>query len=133
MLMTMGGALLLVIGLFLVFAWMMRRTSTRTGGMLPQGVVEVLGHQTIAGRQQVHLLRIGKRLLLVSVMPDSMETLTEITDPMEVDRIAGICRQSGSGSSTGAFQAVMRQFNQDPNQNQDPIPTVDQLRQRIGG
>ena len=133
MLITMGGALFLVIGLFLVFAWMMRRTSMRTGGMLPQGVVEVLGHQVITGRQQVHLLRIGKRLLLVAVSPDSIETLTEITDPMEVDRIAGVCRQSGPGSSTGAFQAVMRQFSQDSNQSQDPIPTVDQLRQRLGG
>lgn len=132
MLMTMGGALLLVIGLFLVFAWMMRRTSMRSGGMLPQGVIEVLGHQVITGRQQVHLLRIGKRLLLVSVSPDSIETLTEITDPMEVDRIAGICRQSGPGSSTGAFQSVMRQFSQDATTTQEPTPTVDQLRQRLG-
>lgn len=132
-LVTMGGALLLVIGLFLVFAWTMRRTSTRrTGGLLPQGVVEVLGHQTITGRQRVHLLRIGKRLLLVSIMPDSVETLTEITDPAEVDRIAGVCCQTGKGSSTEAFQAMMRQFTQDPSQSiPSRPPTVDQIRQRL--
>ena len=132
MLVTMGGSLLLVLGVFFLFAWMMRRTSRRTGGLLPEGVVEVLGHQPLAGRQQVHLVRIGNRILLISVMQDSVETLTEITDPTEVDRIAGICRQTGSGSSTGAFQAVMRQFSNGSGQVVDQPPTVDQLRQRLG-
>ncbi|MGD9127561.1 MAG: flagellar biosynthetic protein FliO [Planctomycetia bacterium] len=133
MLVTMGGSLLLVIGLFLLFAWMMRRTSRRTGGLLPKGVVEVLGHQPLAGRQQVHLVRLGNRILLLSVMPDSVETLTEITDPTEVDRIAGICHQSGTGSSTSAFQSVMRQYSQGTIQIPDQPPTtVDQLRQRLG-
>ena len=52
------------------------------------------GRAPLAGRQHVHLLRCGSKLLLVSVTPGGAETLTEVTDPAEVDRLAGLCRQA---------------------------------------
>ena len=39
-----------------------------------------------------------------------VETLTEITEPEEVDRLAGICRQAHPDSTTAAFRQVFQQF-----------------------
>jgi flagellar biogenesis protein FliO len=113
-LMTIGGSLALVLGLFLVVAWIMRRAVPQASVPLPAEVVEVLGRAPLAGRQHVHLIRCGKKLLLVCVTPDGAETLTEITESEEVDRLAGICRQAHPASATGAFRQVFGQFAAQP-------------------
>lgn len=113
MLLTTGGALAFVIGLIFVVAWGFRRAAPRGAFLLPGEVVEVLGRAPLANRQMVHLLRCGNKLLLVSVTPTGADTLTEITDPMEVDRVAGLCRQAQPGSSTTAFRQMLQQFSHD--------------------
>ena len=110
---TVVGSLALVLGLFLVLAWAMRRATPAESGVLPGEVVEVLGRKAIAGRQQLQLLRCGHKLLLVSITPEGAETLTEITDPDEVDRLAGLCRQTQPGSATATFRQMFHQFSTD--------------------
>ena len=73
----------------------------KSATLLPTEVVEVLGRAPLAGRQQMHLLRCGNKLLLVSVTPTGAETLTEVTDPVEVDRLSGLCRQAASAECHG--------------------------------
>jgi flagellar protein FliO/FliZ len=104
------GSLAAVVGLFLVIAWVLRRGGTRGSLILPGEVFEVLGRAPLTGRQQVHLLRCGSKLLLVSVTPGGAETLTEVTEPAEVDRLAGLCRQAHPNSATAAFRQVFQQF-----------------------
>lgn len=108
---TVVGSLALVLGLFFVLAWAMRRAAPRGSTILPAEVVEVLGRAPLAGRQQVHLLRCGTKLLLVSVTPTGAETLTEITDSDEVNRLAGLCRQAHPDSATAAFRQVFGQLS----------------------
>ena len=103
------GALGLVLGLFLIAAWAMRRVGPASPPLLPREVVEVLGRAPLAGRQQVHLIRLGRKLVLVSVTPAGIETLSEVTEPEEVDRLAGLCRQAVPSSATAAFREVLRQ------------------------
>lgn len=110
MVLTTGGAVVLVVGLIFVLAWVVRRAAPRGSLPLPAEVVEVLGRTALAHRQQVHLVRCGRKLLLVSVTPDGAETLTEITDPVEVDRMLGLCRQSRPDSSTAAFRQMFEQY-----------------------
>ena len=86
-----GGSIVLVLGLFFIVAWAMRRAAPRGSILLPGEVVELLGQAPLASRQRVHLLRLGNKLLLVSVTTNGTETLGEITDPEEVDRLAGLC------------------------------------------
>jgi flagellar biogenesis protein FliO len=107
---TTAGSLAVVLGLFFALVWMMRRASPKGSVLLPGEVVEVLGRAPLAGRQQMHLLRCGNKLLLVSVTPAGAETLTEVTDPLEVDRLAGLCRQAHPQSATAAFRQVFQQF-----------------------
>jgi len=111
-LVTIGSSLAVVLGLFFVFAWFLRRAAPAGAGVLPGEVVEVLGRAPLASRQHVHLLRCGKKLLLVSATQAGIETLTEITEPDEVDRLAGLCKQSQPGSSTALFRQVFQQYGQ---------------------
>jgi flagellar protein FliO/FliZ len=104
------AALGVVLGLFFVAAWALRRGMPAAPGRLPSEVVEVLGRTPLAARQYAHLIRCGNKLLLVHLAPGTAETLTEITDPAEVDRIAGLCRQSHPQSATATFRHVFQQF-----------------------
>jgi flagellar biogenesis protein FliO len=109
-LITVGGSLAIVLGLFFVVAWAMRKTAPRGSVALPREVFDVLGRAPLGARQQVQLLRCGNKLLLVSITPGGVETLTEIADPLEVDRIAGVCQQAHPKSSTLAFRQVFQQL-----------------------
>jgi flagellar biogenesis protein FliO len=109
---TLGGSLALVLGVFFLITWGVRRAAPAALTPLPGEVVEVLGRAPLAGRQQMHLLRCGRKLLLVSVTPAGAETLTEIIDPIEVDRLAGLCHQARSGSVSAAFRQVFQQLTQ---------------------
>lgn len=110
-LLTVGSSLALVLGLFFIVAWAMRRTAPRGSLPLPGEVFEILGRAPLAARNQVHLLRLGNKLLLVCATPAGVETLTEITDSDEVSRLAGLCRQAHPSSTTAAFQQVFHQFS----------------------
>ncbi len=109
---SMFASLAVVLGLFLGVMWFLRRGLPKGARILSSDVVEVLGRAPLAGRQQMHLLRFGNRLLLISVSPSGAETLAEISDPAEVDRLAGICQQSHKASATAAFSQIFRQLSE---------------------
>jgi flagellar biogenesis protein FliO len=85
----------------------------RGSRIVPSEVVEVLGRAPLAGRQQMHVVRFGNKVLLIAVTPAGAETLSEITEPAEVDRLSGICQQIHAHSATNAFRQVFRQFAED--------------------
>jgi flagellar biogenesis protein FliO len=109
-LISIAGSTGLVLGIFFLLVWIVRRKTPQALVRLPGEAFEILGRAPLNGRQQVQLLRCGNRLLLVSVTPGGAETLTEITDSMEVDRLSGLCRQSQPGSSSAAFKQVFEQL-----------------------
>ncbi|MEZ6137362.1 MAG: flagellar biosynthetic protein FliO [Pirellulaceae bacterium] len=110
MLFSMGSSLLIVVGLFLGVAWFYRKTmKTSFGGGLPKQVVNVLGRTQIAARQQLVLVRFGSKLVLVSLVQGEARTISEITDPLEVDQLAGVCESSQPGSISASFRSVLNQ------------------------
>jgi flagellar biogenesis protein FliO len=114
---TVVGSLGVVLGLFLVIAWCSRRFSPTGALPLPKEAVELLGQAPLAGRQQMRLLRVGNKLLLVALSPAGIETLTEITDAAEVEHLTALCRRSRPGSSQAAFQQVLTQLATDPRES----------------
>lgn len=106
----MMASLAIVLGLFMIVAWLLKRGLPQTAQQLPREVVEVLGRTTLAPRQVATLIRVGNKLLLVSMTPTGAETLTEITEPAEVDRLTGVCGESHPHSATNAFRQVFQQF-----------------------
>lgn len=107
------GSLGVVLGLFFLVMWVLRRGMPKSSQSLPTEVVEVLGRTALGSRQHAHLLRCGNKLLLVSLSATGAETLTEVTDPIEVDRLAGLCRQSQPHSATATFRNIFQQFGRD--------------------
>ena len=108
--MTGLASLVVVLGLFFGVAWALRRGMPAGAAMLPREAVEVLGKTPLAGRQHAHLLRCGNKVLLVYLAQGVAETLTEITDPVEVDRLVGLCQQSHPQSTTASFRQILQQF-----------------------
>jgi flagellar biogenesis protein FliO len=104
------GSLTVVLGLFFLLTWCMRRGMPNSAARLPDDIVSVLGKAPLAGRQQAHLLRFGNKLLLVCASTSGFDTLGEITDPDEVQRIVSLCDRSESGPSTSAASRIIGQI-----------------------
>ena len=104
------GSLAVVLGLFLAVVWFLRRTGPKSMLVLPSEVFEVLGRSPLAARQQAQLVRCGNKLLLISVTAGGAETLTEITEPAEVERLVGLCQQSRPNSASASFRNLFSQF-----------------------
>lgn len=111
---TSVSATAIVIGGFLLCAWLLRRGVRKSGAALPRDVVAVLGRMPLAARNVAQLLRVGNKLVLISITPAGAETLTEVTDPAEVDRLIGLCHQSDPHSTTKAFEQVLQQMSLEP-------------------
>jgi len=110
---TLIGSLGVVVALFLFAIWLLKLSMPKGANLLPREAVEVLGRTPLTGRLQAHLVRCGNKILLVSVTPTGAETLTEITDPIEVDRLAGICFQGKPQSATTSFRTLLGNFSYD--------------------
>ncbi len=98
-LVTGAASLGVVLALFLAVVWVVRRGLPKGAGMLPTAAVEVLGRAPLAGRQQVHLVRCGNKVVLLSVTPTGVEPLTEISDPLEVERICELCDRAAASAT----------------------------------
>lgn len=109
MLFSVGSSLLIVIGLFLGVTWCYRKTLNTSLGGIPKQVVSVLGRTAIAPRQQLILVRFGSKLILVSMNQGETRAISEITDPLEVDQLAGTCECHQPHSLTNSFRNILNQ------------------------
>ena len=130
---TMFASLCLVLGLFFMAVWMIKKAAPKGARLLPTEAVEVLGRVPLGAKQNAHLLRVGNKMLLVAISAGGVETLTEIVDPMEVDRLAGICQQDLPHSSTNAFKQIFQQFAQrgEMDIEDDPLPDETPLSREV--
>jgi flagellar biogenesis protein FliO len=74
----------------------------------------VLGRVSLTSKQVAQLLKVGNKLVLVALTPGGAETLTEVTDPVEVDRLMGLCQQNDRHSTTQAFEQVFQSLSREP-------------------
>lgn len=76
---------------------------------LPPDALEPLGQRVLSRGVTLHLVRCGGRMLVLGSGPDGVRTLAEITDPVEVDLLAGICRQRDEAAlATPAFATLFQ-------------------------
>jgi flagellar biogenesis protein FliO len=138
---TVVGALAIVIGAFLLCAWLLKRSGRVAAQALPAEVVSVLGRVPLDQRQTAQLLRVGNKLVLISLSAAAAKTLTEVTDPAEVDRIVGLCQQSLPHSTTKAFEQVFQQLSREPSAGgflgntpapSTAMPSLDMFRAKLG-
>jgi len=108
--MSVLSSLAIVLGVFFVLVWLMKRASPRQGGLLPKEVFEKLGSVPLSPKMHMQLFRLGGKLVLVSVTPDGMEPVAEVTDPDEVIHLIGLCKQNDPKSASAAFRQVLKQY-----------------------
>jgi len=106
---TIVSSLTIVVGIFLVMVWGTRRHLPQSATPLPDEVVRVLGRAPLAHRQTMQLVRIGNKLVLLCVTPQGAETLAEITDLADVERLTANCDPSCPDSMSAAFRQVLAQ------------------------
>ena len=111
---TAASGLAIVVGLFLVCMWMLRRAGPKPTSPLPSDAVAVLGRVPLAARNFAHLLQVGNKLVLVAITPDGVAPITEITDPLEVQRMLGLCLRNGKQSTTAEFHDVLEKLSKEP-------------------
>jgi len=103
-----GFALAVVIGLLLLARGAARRFSgPLAGGGRPSGVLEVLGRYPIARAQQLILLKMVGRVVLLHQCRAGVTTLTEITDPDEVATVLARVHTAQRSGSPGRFQGFL--------------------------
>ncbi len=107
---TVAGSLVLVLGLFLLAARLLRRGAPQQVRLLPKEAVEVLGRMPLPARRQGYLIRVGNKIVLVGFAPAGCDVLAEVDDAQEVDRLAGLCFQADPHGATQSFRGVVEQF-----------------------
>ncbi|HAY80545.1 MAG TPA: flagellar biosynthetic protein FliO [Planctomycetaceae bacterium] len=107
---TVISSLAIVLGLFFGVVWLSRRALPKHAGGLSSEIVEVLGRTPMGNRQSLQLIRLGNRILLVSVTATGANTLTEVTDPHEVRELLQHCNGGTTGSTSNSFRDVLLQL-----------------------
>lgn len=108
------SSLAIVLGLFFLVVWFLRRGTGTAGGALPSDVLQVLGRSQLSPKQQLQLIRVGEKLVLVAVSAAGVQTLTEVTSADEVERLAAACEGTRSGSASDSFRQVLAQLGNQP-------------------
>lgn len=107
---TSLGALVAVVLLILGCAKLMRKHLPAGQTLLPFEACQVLGKRHLDPKQAILFVRCGARLLIVGSGPNGLRTLSEITDPVEIDQLAGLCHQAQPHSTTQAFSSLLGRF-----------------------
>ena len=102
-----AGPLALVLGLFAAAATVYSKTAGKrraAGG----GACEVLSKLRLEPRATVHVVRVGRRVLVVGSGADGLRTLSEIADPAEADALAAACRAGAPAAPAAAGRDSFR-------------------------
>jgi flagellar biogenesis protein FliO len=104
----------LALGLVVVLIFLTRGILRRLGGPVRVGrrqVIEVLARTSVSPKQQLLLVRLGSRLVLVGVGPSGMAALSEVRDPGEVHELMKATGAAGDGDPVEARRPPLRRFD----------------------
>jgi flagellar biogenesis protein FliO len=90
------AALAFVIVTILGLARLFIRKSPYVMTGVPREAVDVLGRRTLDPRNSVYVVQVGSKILLLGSSAAGMNTLSEITDPIEVATLTNLCRAEQS-------------------------------------
>lgn len=98
LILTLGGAA----GMLLGGAWLIRSLAPPGRKHLPPEVIERVGVLPWVDRQQLQVVKWGRKLLLLVVSPAGTSVLSEWDDPAEVDRLLAAARGTGRNEARSA-------------------------------
>jgi flagellar biogenesis protein FliO len=127
-----------VVTLILVLRWAAGRVVPGMAGAAGSRVLQVLARGAIGPRQQVVILRVGRRIIVAGSSGGQLSTLCEITDPDETSELIGQLESEKGESMTRAFASM---FSREREKFDDVAPapdgagdqTVAEVREELGG
>ena len=117
------AALGIVVGLIFVLRWFGRLFFPAATGSGKSRAIEVLSRSPLSPKQQVMLLRVGQRLLVVGDSGSQMNALCEITDADEVAALVGQLRDEKLQIPKRAFGTLFGRSRQ-AFESEQPIADV---------
>jgi flagellar biogenesis protein FliO len=113
-------ALALVLGAIFLLRWIAHCLLLKSGTLRGSKAIHVVSRSVLSPKQQVIMLRVGKRLIVVGDSGGQMNALCEISDPDEVASLIGESHKEpaeagGAGKSFGAiFRRAEEPFTEAP-------------------
>ena len=123
------GALAAVLALILFLRWCSRFFFPPGGVRHTSRAVEVIAKSPLSPKQQVMLIRVGRRLIIVGDSGSQLNTLCELSDPDEVAALVGQLQDERMPPAKKAFGAMFgrsrTKFESAPGDDAAP-PLVDE-------
>ena len=91
------GGLAVVIGGYLGLVWLLRVINPAGSGAIPREALEVVGSSPLNNKQNLQLIRLGSKLMLMIHGPDGVQPVGEVSDPAEVEHLLALCGGGGRG------------------------------------
>jgi flagellar biogenesis protein FliO len=111
------GALGIVVALIVLTRTVLLRTAGGLGGAgRPSGVLEILARYPVGRGQQLMLLKLGRRILLVHGCGGAMRTLSEISANDEVAALLGRIEAASTGRESQRFRRLLERFEREHDQ-----------------
>lgn len=115
------GALTITLGAIFATRWGLRKLAVSgglagqlgAGGRAPSGVLEVMARYPVGRGQTLVLLRMDRRVLLLSQTSQGFSTLAEVTDAEEVASLIVRTRDEEGESLSSRFAGVLRSMERD--------------------
>ena len=130
------GWLSLVVLLILIAARFLKKHGPLVNGGIPHEAIEILGRKYLDQKQSIFLLRLGSRVLVIGSSANGLRTLTEVTDPVEIDYLAGLCRPShGDNSVAQTFRSLFgrQSFDEASSQENGPATVAATFNSELSG
>lgn len=103
-----GGSLAIVLGGYLALVWILRKINPASNQGIPTEVLEVIGNAPLDSRQNLQLVRLGSKLLLMIHGPDGTQPIGEVTDPAEVEHLVALCNGRGQTANQAVNRSISR-------------------------
>ena len=102
-----AAALAVVLGLAFVLRAVLRRVFPAVASAGATRAIQVLSRTVLAPRQQLMLVRVGRRLIVVGDSGGQMTALSEITDPDEVAALVGQVKDEKLSAAAPTFGGLL--------------------------
>ncbi len=114
-------SLVAVVGLILFLRWGGAKLFTGQGSPGSNGLMQVIARAPVAPRQQLMLVRVGRRLVVVANSAGQMTPLSEITDADEVAELLGQLKRDKE-PGTNRFASMFHRAESAFDETEAPAP-----------
>ena len=107
-----------VVGLIFLLHWVAKRVFPGVAAARASGAVRVLGRSVISPKQQILLIQVGRRVIVVGDSGAQMNALAQFDDPDEIAALLGQLeaekRPAAALAFGGLFSRAQAPFNDEP-------------------